>query len=143
VSVRAVLVVVGLLPFLPALLGGLPGLAVLGRWIDGWLEFQCGRDPERMLGVGAACARCLGIYGGLGLGALLLYPRVPAATLFRFVLAGLVLIALDVGSEALLDRPAWAPLRVATGLAFAYPAGVLAVLTFGSRTKSRPGVLGG
>jgi uncharacterized membrane protein len=106
---------------------------MLGGWIDAWLELQCGRDPERMLGIGSACARCLGIYAGLALGALILRPRVPAATLFRFVLAGLALLALDVASEALLDRAAWAPLRVATGLAFAYPAGVLAVLTFGSR----------
>jgi hypothetical protein len=135
VSVRAALVGVGLLPFLPGLLEPLPGLAVVGHWLDTWLELQCGRDPQRMLGVGAACARCLGIYGGVGLGALVLRPRLPAGTLFRFVLAGLALLALDVGSEALLDRPAWAPLRVASGLAFAYPAGVLAALTFGSRGK--------
>jgi uncharacterized membrane protein len=134
VSVRAVLVFVGLLPFLPGLLERVPGLAVLGHWIDAWLELQCGRDPERMLGVGAACARCLGIYGGLGLGALILRPRVPPATLFRFVLAGLALLALDVGSEALLDRSAWAPLRVATGLAFGYPAGVLTVVAFAQRS---------
>jgi uncharacterized membrane protein len=136
VSVRAVLVVVGLLPFLPGLLERVPGLALVGHWIDAWLEFQCGRDPERMLGVGAACARCLGIYGGLGLGALILRPRVPPATLFRFVLAGLALLALDVGSEALLDRSAWAPLRIATGLAFGYPAGVLIVVAFARRSQN-------
>jgi uncharacterized membrane protein len=133
VIVRTLLVLVGLLPFLPGLLEGLPGLSVLGRWIDAWLELQCGRDPERMLAVGAACARCLGIYAGLGLGALVARPRVPVTTLLRFALAGLALLALDVGSEALLGRPAWAPLRVATGLAFAYPVGVLVVRAFAPR----------
>lgn len=131
--VRALLVLVGLLPFLPGLFEGIPGLTVLGGWIDAWLELQCGRDPDRMLAVGAACARCLGIYGGLGLGALVLRPRLPVTTLLRIALGGLALLALDVGSETLLGRPAWAPLRVATGLAFAYPVGVLVVLAFAAR----------
>lgn len=128
--VRTLLVLVGLLPFLPGLLEGLPGLSVLGSWIDAWLELQCGRDPDRMLGFGAACARCLGIYAGLGLGALVARPRIPVTTLLRFACGGLALLALDVGSETLLGRPAWAPLRVATGLAFAYPVGVLVALAF-------------
>jgi hypothetical protein len=133
VIVRAVLVLVGLLPFLPGLFEGTPGLAVLGGFIDAWLELQCGRDPDRMLAVGAACARCLGIYGGLGLGALVARPRLPVTTLLRFALGGLALLALDVGSETLLGRAAWAPLRLATGLAFAYPVGVLVALAFGTR----------
>lgn len=132
-SVRVALLVAGLLPFLPGLFEGVPGLAVVGRWVDDWLELQCGRDPDRMLGIGAACARCLGIYVGLGLGALVARPRLPAGTLLRLVLGGLAILALDVWSETLLDRPAWAPLRVATGLAFAYPVAVLAVLAFGTR----------
>jgi uncharacterized membrane protein len=135
VSLRALLIVVGLLPFLPGPLEHVPGLSLVGHSIDAWLELQCGRDPDRMLGIGAACARCLGIYGGLGLGALIMRPRLPVATLFRLVLAGLLLLALDVGSEALLDRAAWAPVRVATGLAFAYPAGVLAVAAFPPRSS--------
>jgi uncharacterized membrane protein len=130
VTVRVVLVLVGLIPFLPGLFERVPGLTMLGHWIDAWLELQCGRDPTRMLGVGAACARCLGIYAGLGLGAILARPRLPIGTLLGLTLGGLALLALDVGSEALLGRPAWAPLRVATGLAFAYPAAVLTVAAF-------------
>jgi uncharacterized membrane protein len=136
VSLRALLVVIGMFPFLPGLFAGVPGLAVVGRGIDAWLDLQCGRDPTRMLAVGAACARCLGIYVGLGLGALLVRPRIPVGTLFRLALVGLALLAVDVGSEAFLDRPAWAPLRVATGLAFGYPVGVLLVLAFGPRPRS-------
>jgi hypothetical protein len=136
VTLRVLLVLVGTLPFLPGLLEGIPGLASLGHGIDSWLELQCGRDPTRMIGVGAACARCLGIYVGLGLGALIARPRLPAGMLLRFVLGGLGLMALDMGSEVLLDRPAWAPLRVATGLAFAYPVGVLSVLAFGPARRA-------
>lgn len=129
-TVRALLVLVGLFPFLPGLFEGVPGLAMLGHWIDLWLDLQCGRDPTRMLPFGAACARCLGIYTGLALGALIARPRLPFGTLLRITLGGLALLALDVASEAMLDRPAWAPLRVATGLAFAYPAAVLTVTAF-------------
>jgi uncharacterized membrane protein len=89
-----------------------------------------------MLGVGAACARCLGIYVGLGLAGLIARPRLPVGTLLRFTLGGLALLALDVGSETLLDRPSWAPLRVATGLAFAYPVGVLVVVAFASPRRA-------
>jgi uncharacterized membrane protein len=133
VIARVLLLLAGLAPFLPGLLHGIPGLRVLGGWVDAWLELQCGRDPDRMLAVGAACARCLGIYGGLGLGGLVARPRLPAGRLLGFALGGLGLLALDVGSETLLGRPAWAPLRVATGLAFGYPVGVLVAVAFGGR----------
>jgi uncharacterized membrane protein len=136
VTVRVLLVLVGLFPFLPGLLERVPGLQVLGHWIDAWLELQCGRDPARMLGVGAACARCLGIYAGLGLGGLIARPRLPFGTLLRLTLGGLALLALDVGSEVLLDRPAWAPLRVLTGLAFAYPAAIMTVAAFASPRRT-------
>lgn len=134
-KIRSLLVFAGLIPFLPGLLEGVPGLSIVGQWIDAWLELQCGRDPGRMLPMGAACARCLGIYVGLALGALVVRPRLPVGVLLRLTLGGLALLALDVGSEALLDRPAWAPLRVATGLAFAHPAGVLAALVFDRRPE--------
>lgn len=136
-TLRVLLVLVGTLPFLPGLLENVPGLALLGHWIDQWLDLQCGRDPTRMLPFGSACARCLGIYAGLGLGALIARPRFPLGVLLRFVLGGLGLMALDIATEVLLDRPAWAPLRVATGLAFAYPAGVLVTLAF-ARPRPAP-----
>jgi len=127
-AARVVLVLAALLPFLPALVEGLPVLGKLGHALDAWFGYQCERDPSRMLGVGSVCARCVGIYVGLGLGALIARPRASSVRPLRAaVAAGLVLLLLDVGSELFGFRPAWAPLRVFSGLAFAYPVGLVAV----------------
>ena len=71
--------------------------------------------------------RRLGIYVGLGLGALVGKPRWRTPWLELWLAAAVVAMLADVLSEALGWRPAWAPLRLATGLALSYPAGVLVV----------------
>ena len=122
-GVRGVLMLVGLSPFLPALFERV-GAAPAAQALDAWFHFQCERDPARMLTVGAVCARCLGLYVGLGLGALVARPRLGSRRLELWLaLAALAMLA-DVGSEWLGWRPAWAPLRLGTGLALGYPAGV-------------------
>jgi uncharacterized membrane protein len=69
------------------------------------------------------CTRCLGIYLGLGLGALLLRPRLRVGPFRIWLLVGALLMLADVGSELLGLRPAWAPLRLLSGLVLAYPVG--------------------
>ena len=79
----------------------------------------CHQHADRCLTIAGAtmpvCARCAGIYFG-GFAALLL--RVPDRPLSarRWLIAAAALMALDWASEAAGLRPAWAPLRVATGL---------------------------
>ena len=126
-AARGALIVAGLLPVLVFALGRVPGLAGVARFLDGWFAFQCERDPARTLGLGGTmlpvCVRCLGIYLGLGLGALVLRPRLKVWPLRIWVGVASVLMLADVGSEFLGFRPAWAPLRLMTGILLAYPVG--------------------
>ena len=131
-AVRAGLLFAGVAPFLPAWLARVPSLRPSGALLGAWFAFQCERDPARMLGFGAVCARCLGLYVGLGLGTLVGARRVPARWLERWVALGVVAMLIDVASEALGWRPAWAPLRVATGLALGFPAAALVDVALGA-----------
>ena len=130
-GVRALLVAVAALPLLPRLSRGVPGLAWLGAWSLRWFALQCQRDPARSLVfVGETlpvCARCSGIYLGFGLGALVLRPRLTPTALRVWVLSAGALMLLDVLSEALGLRPAWAPLRLASGVLLSYPLGATLV----------------
>ncbi len=113
---RVVLACLGLAPFVAPVLARLSALDGLVTAVDGWFSFQCERDPVRMLAFGAVCARCLGIYAGMALGALGVGRKLGARWLERtLVFAGLAMLA-DVASEVLGWRPAWAPLRIGTGV---------------------------
>ena len=81
-----------------------------------------------MLAVGSVCARCLGLYVGVGVGALIVRPRLRAPWLEVWLALTVLAMLADVASEALGWRPAWAPLRLATGLALGYTAGVNAIV---------------
>jgi len=127
-GVRALLGAVALAPFVPLVAQREPSLAGLASELERWFSFQCQRDPARTLWLLArplpVCARCCGIYWGFGLGALIAWPRSSAAQLRAWVLAASVLMLLDVATEALGLRSAWAPLRVLSGALLAYPVGV-------------------
>jgi uncharacterized membrane protein len=116
-----------LLPLLPLLSALLPALVPLERLADGWFELHCHRDPARtpqLLGVPlAVCARCSGIYVGLGLGAALRWPALTPPQVRRWVLAGALLMVGDVLLEARGLHGPWPSLRLLTGLALAYPVG--------------------
>ncbi len=133
IVIRGLLVTAGVVPFLPALFARVaPSVTSV---LDAWFRFQCERDPARMLAFGAVCARCLGLYVGLGSGALIARPRLATRRLELWLLAGAVAMLLDVGSEWLGWRPAWAPLRFATGLSLAYPAGIAIVAALGALSR--------
>ena len=80
---------------------------MLGHWV-------CHQLPERSLWIAGAplpvCARCTGIYAGALLALLSRWKWRRS-----WMLAALLLVALDWSSEAMGLRPAWAPLRVLTG----------------------------
>ncbi|HTQ06030.1 MAG TPA: DUF2085 domain-containing protein [Polyangiaceae bacterium] len=125
--IRCLLVAVAFVPFVPALVLHVPAFAWLGRALDAWFAFQCERDPARMLRLGAVCARCLGLYVGFGLGALVGRPRLAPPRLELLLAAAALAMGADVASEALGWRPPSAPLRFATGFTLAYTAGVIVV----------------
>jgi uncharacterized membrane protein len=96
-----------------------------------WFAFQCHRDPTRSALLGtfplAVCARCFGIYLGLGAGALILKPKLTAWPLRIWVASAALLMLLDVATERLGWRPAWDALRALTGVLLAYPVGAAIV----------------
>jgi uncharacterized membrane protein len=140
-GVRALLVLIGLSPGFPLLLRDVAGLRYLGQLCEAWFRFQCHRDPERSLvWLGEqlpVCSRCFGIYAGLGLGALLLRPRLGLWPLRIWVLCAVLLMLADVASESAGLRPGFAWLRVASGVLLAYPVG--SSLVWAARSIGQPG----
>jgi uncharacterized membrane protein len=126
-GVRAALLLVGLSPFLPLLVGKVPVLHWLSDAVSAWFAFQCHRDPARSLTLLAhtlpVCSRCFGIYVGLGLGALFLRPRLGVWPLRIWVAVAAVLMVVDVWTESLGLRPPSLWLRTLTGVLLAYPVG--------------------
>jgi len=117
-----------LLPLLPVLSRLLPPFAPLERAAYVWFDLHCHRDAARtlhLLGVPlAVCARCSGIYFGLGAGALLRRPQLtPRALRLWIALAATVMIA-DVLLEAYALHGPWSLLRLTTGTLLGYPVGV-------------------
>lgn len=123
----AALVVVGALPFVPLAVHTWPALAPLGHVLDAWFTLQCERDAQRTLTCGgvplAVCARCSGIYFGVGLGGLLRRPALSPQRLRSWVgLAALAMLA-DVALERAGLHGPWTLLRLSTGLLLGYPLG--------------------
>jgi uncharacterized membrane protein len=117
----------GLLPLLPVLTALWSPLEPLERLASHWFDLHCHRDPARTLQLAgvplAVCARCSGIYLGLGLGAAVRRPQLPPRSLRLWLLAAAAAMALDVWLEARDLHGAWAWLRLTTGLLLAYPVG--------------------
>jgi uncharacterized membrane protein len=136
---RAVFIAAGVLPWLPWLFADVPLFDEVGRMVEAWFAMQCHREPERSLAIASrqlpVCARCLGIYLGLGLGALCLRPRLGPAWLKVCVGVAALVMLLDVLTEALDMRPESALVRVATGLMLAWPISVELTLMLRQRAR--------
>jgi len=144
-GLRALLVFAGLAPFLPALLHGIPLLDGFGRLLDAWFSLQCERDPARGFRGVAVCARCLGIYVGLGLGALIVRPRLRLGWLQLWIASAALGLLADVLTESYGIRATSASLRVFTGFFLAYPVALAVTFAISEpalpprRDESRPG----
>ena len=116
-----------LLPLLPVLSRLVPPLSPLVRGLGVWFDLHCHRDPARTLhlwGVPlAVCARCSGIYFGLGAGALLRRPQLTPRALRLWVAAAAALMLADVALETYALHGPWWLLRVTTGSLLGYPVG--------------------
>jgi uncharacterized membrane protein len=117
-----------LAPLLPLLTAHLPSMTPLERAALWWFDLHCERDPARTLSLYgvplAVCARCSGIYFGVGLGALLRAPQLSARATRLWVMVGAALMLLDVSLEEHGLHGAWPGVRVLTGLLLSYPVGV-------------------
>lgn len=129
--VRVALVVVGLGPLLVPLLAHVPVLRYVSAAFDAWFQFQCHREAARSLSlfghVLPVCSRCFGIYAGLGLGALVLRPRLDVWPLRIWVGVGALAMILDVVTENLGMHGESAAFRFATGAFLSFPVGVALV----------------
>jgi uncharacterized membrane protein len=129
----AVLVSAALWPLLPALTPRGSALGTPARLLQAWFELHCAREPSRSLFLGAiqlsVCARCSGIYWGLGLGALVRRPDVSQGPLRLWLALAALLMLADVAAERAGLHASWPFARVATGLLLAYP--------FGARVGAR------
>ena len=116
------------LPLLPLLTKYVPASSALERAASLWFDLHCQRDPARTLSLFgvplAVCARCSGIYFGLGAGAALRRPRLGPGALRLWVLAAAALMLLDVALEANAFHGPWAAWRVLTGVLLSYPVGM-------------------
>jgi len=105
-----------------------PGLRPLERTVAYWFDLHCHRDPSRtplLLGIPlGVCARCSGIYFGLGLGAALRWPKLSPNGLRFWVLGGAALMLADIAVERHGVHGSWMGARLFTGLLLAYPVGV-------------------
>ncbi|HKY38934.1 MAG TPA: DUF2085 domain-containing protein [Polyangiaceae bacterium] len=123
----AALACLALLPLLPVLSQLLPPLTPLERAGLVWFDLHCHRDPARtlhLLGVPlAVCARCSGIYFGLGVGALLRPPHLSPRTLRLWVALAAALMIADVALETYALHQPWPLLRLTTGALLGYPVG--------------------
>jgi uncharacterized membrane protein len=121
------LVSVALWPLLPLASRYWPASAAAERLFDVWFDAHCQRDPARtpwLFGVPlAVCARCSGIYFGLGGGALLRQPRLTPRALRLWVAVGAALMLADVALERFGAHGAWSAVRLLTGVLLAYPVG--------------------
>lgn len=123
----AALVAVGLLPLLPQLAALWPATSFLERAARVWFDFHCERDPARtprVLGVGlSVCARCAGIYAGLGAGGAVRWPRLRPQELRVWVFAAAALMLLDIELEERGLHGNWPAARLLTGLLLGFPVG--------------------
>jgi hypothetical protein len=122
-----VLVSMALWPLLPLAARHWPLIAPLERVLGVWFDLHCQRDPQRtpwLFGAPlAVCARCSGIYFGLGGGALLRWPRLAPPALRLWVAGAALLMLADVALERWGVHGAWPGARLVTGVLLAYPVG--------------------
>ncbi|MGE0325108.1 MAG: DUF2085 domain-containing protein [Polyangiaceae bacterium] len=132
-SVRVALVVIGFAPVWVWAVSDIPALSWLATPFEAWFSYQCHREPERSFALLGrflpVCNRCLGIYLGLGLGALCMRPRLSVWPLRLWVGFAAAAMILDVWTEALAMRPPSSPVRLFTGILLAYPVAVAVVWT--------------
>ncbi len=121
------LVSVAVWPLVPLASRYCPVIAPVEHMLGAWFDVHCQRDPARtpwLFGVPlAVCARCSGIYFGLGAGALFRRPRLPPRGLRLWVMLAAGLMLLDVALERFAVHGPWTAVRLLTGALLAYPVG--------------------
>jgi uncharacterized membrane protein len=141
--VRLVLLLAAVAPLLVPLFERYCPTSSIGLVLRRLYGLQCHQRAARTFTLGGSalpvCARCLGIYLGLGLAALVGRPRLRADPFKAWLVIGSLLMALDVATEWVELRPPSAWFRAATGAFLAY--GIALAILAGLRP--RPPLSGG
>jgi uncharacterized membrane protein len=118
-ALRTLFIVAAVLPLFAPLFECCQWSAALGAFIRSLYGLQChqraGRSFTLLGGVLPVCARCYGIYLGLGLAALVGRPRLRPNAYKAWILIGAIVVLVDVASEwvGLRTESAW--FRATTG----------------------------
>ena len=134
--VSAIFALLAVLPWLSALLAGSAYTRHLATVISELYGFQCHQRAARAFTFSGQilpiCARCTGIYAGLGLSIWVSRPRLRPGSYKAWFLIGAIVIALDVATELVALRPASAWFRAATGAFLSFPIALAILQTLGS-----------
>jgi uncharacterized membrane protein len=134
---RTLLLMAAITPLLVPLFERFEPTHAMGVVLRRAYGFQCHQRAARTLALGGValpiCARCLGIYLGLGLAALVGRPRLRADPFKAWILIGSVVMAVDVATEWVGLRPPSAWFRAATGALLAYGIALAILLTLRRR----------
>jgi uncharacterized membrane protein len=119
------------LPWLTVLLSKFHGTYAISETLRDVYGFQCHQRASRSfswLGVSLpVCARCTGIYFGLGFAVLVRRPQLRLNSLKAWLLLGALFLALDVATEYVGLRPTSALFRFVTGAFLSYGIALLLV----------------
>jgi uncharacterized membrane protein len=141
---RAAFVTAGLLPWmLPLLRAWLP-LGSAGAALDGIFVTMCHRIPERTLTLAGVamplCSRCAGIFAGVAVGALAVWPRISSRAWRWVITAAAGSMVLDVATQDFGIHPVWHAARLATGFAFGYALAAACILALRREAGMEPPV---
>jgi uncharacterized membrane protein len=140
---RWAFVSLGLLPWISVLLECSAPTRPIGSALRALYGLQCHQRVARSFTLGhvtmPVCARCLGIYLGMGLAVLVGRPRLRRDAYKAWILVGLLVLGLDVASEAVGLRPAYAAVRTATGALLAYGVALTVLQALRPRRMGRVG----
>lgn len=139
-AARALFVLAGTLPWIVPIVRARWLTGSSGDALDAVFVTLCHRIPERTIAIAGVvmpvCSRCAGLYGGIALGAIAVWP---ASLLKRHLRAALIASAapmvIDVITQDVGLHAPWHPIRIATGALFGYVAAACFMSTMIEETK--------
>lgn len=121
---RGIMIGLALLPIAVPLCEAWRPTHIFGTLLRSLYGLQCHQRAIRSLAWFClplpVCARCFGIYSGIGLAGLVCRPRLRMDAYKAWMLIGATLVTMDVASEWLQLRPANAGFRFVVGALLAY-----------------------
>ncbi len=104
----------------------------------------CHRIPERTLLLGGIamplCSRCAGLFTGVALGALALWPRLSLPRWRWLIAATFALMIAEIAAQDLHWHPIWHPTRLLSGALFGYALGAATISALYRNAREDAGI---